>query len=122
MSFISDLKNKIIESGYEVSRDEAIRLLSEDLGELCAAANEIREKFHGNNFDFCSIVNARSGRCSENCKYCAQSSYYHTGAPEYKLLPRRGTDFRSHPQAQKGDETFRLPFGRTSEPGTVRQT
>ena len=85
MSFISDLKEKVL-SGYEVTRDEAIRLLNEALNELCDAANEIRKKFHGDDFDFCSIVNARSGRCSENCKYCAQSSYYHTGAPEYKLL------------------------------------
>ena len=63
MSFIQELKEKVL-SGYEVTRDDAIRLLSEDLGELCAAANEIRKKFHGKNFDFCSIVNARSGRCS----------------------------------------------------------
>ena len=85
MSFIQELKEKVLD-GYEINREEAIRLLSEDLQELCDAANEIREKFHGDDFDFCSIVNARSGRCSENCKYCAQSSYYHTGAPEYKLL------------------------------------
>lgn len=86
MSFVDDLKKKVLQ-GYETTRDDAIKLLSEDLDELCTAANELREKFHGDNFDFCSIVNARSGRCSENCKYCAQSSYYHTGAPEYKLLP-----------------------------------
>ena len=85
MSFVLEIKNKVLE-GYEITREEALRLLDADLQELCDAANEIREKFHGNDFDFCSIVNARSGRCSENCKYCAQSSYYHTGAPEYKLL------------------------------------
>ena len=85
MSLIQELEEKVL-GGYEITREEAVQLLSEDLQELCDAANEIREKFHGNDFDFCSIVNARSGRCSENCKYCAQSSYYHTGAPEYKLL------------------------------------
>ena len=86
MSFVQELKNKILNDGYEITREEAIQLLDADLDELTAAANEIREKIHGNDFDFCSIINARSGRCSENCKYCAQSSYYHTGAPEYKLL------------------------------------
>ena len=85
MSFIENLKLKVLQ-GYEITREEAIKLLSEDLDELTKAADEIRKKFHGDDFDFCSIVNARSGRCSENCKYCAQSSYYHTGAPEYKLL------------------------------------
>ncbi len=86
MSFVQELKNKILNDNYVTTREDAIKLLDADLDELTTAANEIREKLHGNNFDFCSIINGRSGRCSENCKYCAQSSYYHTGAPEYKLL------------------------------------
>ena len=85
MSFVLEIKNKVLE-GYEITREEAVKLLDADLDELTKAADEIRKKLHGDDFDFCSIVNARSGRCSENCKYCAQSSYYHTGAPEYKLL------------------------------------
>ena len=86
MSFVQELKNKILNDNYVTTREDAIKLLDADLNELTTAANEIREKLHGKNFDFCSIINGRSGRCSENCKYCAQSSYYHTGAPEYKLL------------------------------------
>lgn len=86
MSFVQELKNKILNDNYVTTREDAIKLLDADLDELTTAANEIREKLHGKNFDFCSIINGRSGRCSENCKYCAQSSYYHTGAPEYKLL------------------------------------
>ncbi|MCQ2105407.1 MAG: biotin synthase BioB [Fibrobacter sp.] len=86
MSFVQELKSKILNEDYVTTREDAIKLLDADLDELTSAANEIREKLHGKNFDFCSIINGRSGRCSENCKYCAQSSYYHTGAPEYKLL------------------------------------
>lgn len=86
MSFVQELKNKILNEDYVTTREDAIKLLEADLDELTSAANEIREKLHGKDFDFCSIINGRSGRCSENCKYCAQSSYYHTGAPEYKLL------------------------------------
>ena len=54
--------------------------------ELCAAANDIREHFCGNNFDICTIINGKSGKCSENCKYCAQSAFYNTNIETYPLL------------------------------------
>lgn len=50
------------------------------------AANAIREHFCGNVFDLCTIINGRSGKCSENCKYCAQSAHYSTAVEEYPLL------------------------------------
>jgi biotin synthase len=52
---------------------------------LLAAASDIRERFKGRTISLCGIVNAKSGRCSENCKFCAQSSHYKTGAPSYPL-------------------------------------
>lgn len=59
------------------------------LDNLCKAANEIREYFCGNEFDICTIINGKSGRCSEDCKFCAQSISYKTKVDEYSLL---GTD------------------------------
>lgn len=56
-----------------------------DLYDLLYTANRIRERHCGNKIKFCSIVNAKSGRCSEDCKFCAQSSHYNTEAPEYDL-------------------------------------
>ena len=83
---VKALTSKVL-SGGEITREEALFLYSQPLEELCESANEIRSKFCGNNFDMCTIINAKSGRCSENCKFCAQSAYNHTGAPQYSLLP-----------------------------------
>jgi biotin synthase len=57
-----------------------------DLWDLFAAACRIREKFRGVVVDVCSIVNAKSGACSEDCAYCAQSVHHETGAPVYPLI------------------------------------
>jgi len=76
-------------SGGQVDRDEALVLASAqnaDLVDLFAASNRIREHFRRNGVDICSIVNAKSGACSEDCRYCAQSSHYSTDAPVYPLI------------------------------------
>lgn len=73
--------------GTSATREEALRLYSAPLEELTDAANEIRKRFCGRDFDLCSIINAKSGRCSEDCKFCAQSSRYPTKCEEYPILP-----------------------------------
>lgn len=85
MNNISEFKQKVLNGG-KITREEAILLADAPLGELCAAADEIRERFCGNVFDMCTIINGKSGRCSENCKYCAQSAHYNTLCEEYPLL------------------------------------
>lgn len=85
MSIVQQLKSAIL-SGYQISKADALALCDAPLDELCDAANELREHFCGNAFDICTIINGKSGRCSENCKYCAQSSYYRTEIEEYPLL------------------------------------
>lgn len=72
----------------EISFEEALelsRLKGTKLMELFTVANEIREKHCGNNIDACTITNAKSGLCSENCKFCAQSAHYNTGIETYDL-------------------------------------
>ena len=87
MSLVNELKVRIL-AGGEISREEALQLFEEPVEEVARAADEIREKFCGNGFDICTIVNGKSGRCSENCKFCAQSAHYDTGCAEvYDLLP-----------------------------------
>lgn len=83
---MEELKKKILDGG-QASREEALLLADAPLEELVAAANEIRERICGNGFDICTIINGKCGRCSEDCKYCAQSVHYHTSCSEsYPLL------------------------------------
>ncbi|MBO7453901.1 MAG: biotin synthase BioB [Alphaproteobacteria bacterium] len=82
---IGKLKQKVMQGG-EISKDEALRLVEADLEELCRAANEIRRKFCGDEFEICTIVNAKSGKCSENCKFCAQSAHYKVDVEKYPLM------------------------------------
>ena len=73
--------------GIAVSREEVFLLAKErDKQALFHAAGEIRDRRAGRHFDTCSIINARSGRCSENCKWCAQSAVFSTHIDEYELV------------------------------------
>lgn len=74
-------------AGKGASREEAEWLAEyPDLDKLCDAANEISRRWQGSNVDSCSIVNARSGRCGEDCKWCAQASRHNTGCETYNFL------------------------------------
>lgn len=59
-----------------------------DIYDLFVMANRVREKFRGNKVDLCSIINAKSGACPEDCSFCAQSAYSKTGAGVYPLISK----------------------------------
>ena len=83
---LESIKEKAL-AGETVSREEAMFLAEyPDLDKLCDAADEICRRHHGNRVDSCSIVNARSGVCSEDCKWCAQSVHHNTGCEIYDFL------------------------------------
>ena len=79
-------------AGGEISRTEALWLFSlessADILDLLAWANRLREHFSGKKIHLCSIVNAKAGACPENCKFCAQSSFYQTDAPRSGFIDR----------------------------------
>ena len=85
MTTIKEYQNKVLHNRL-LTKEEAMQLVDAPLEELCKAANEIREHFCGNAFDICTIINGKSGKCSENCKYCAQSAFYDTNVESYPLL------------------------------------
>lgn len=83
------IAEKIISGERLKPSDDVEFLLTTQLEELQAGAQLIQQKFCGNRVDLCTIINGKSGRCSENCKYCAQSARHHTGVDEYDFLPTK---------------------------------
>ncbi len=79
-----------IMAGGSVDRDEALWMFhlesQADVTDLMSAANRLREHFKGNKIHLCSIVNAKAGGCSENCKFCSQSAAYTTESPRYGFI------------------------------------
>ncbi len=74
-------------NGYRIKRTDDLNFfINCNLEQLCAGANRIRSSLCGNKINLCSIINGKSGRCSENCKFCAQSAHYCTGITEYNFL------------------------------------
>lgn len=75
-------------AGRRITREDDLSFfLTCDLNELCEGADRIRAHFIGDKVDLCSIINGRSGRCPEDCKYCAQSAHHHTDCEVYDFLP-----------------------------------
>ncbi len=85
---IKELKERVLQGG-EITRLEAEWLIeSADAEELYSAASEISRAMASRRFDMCSIINARSGSCSEDCHWCAQSAHYSTGVECYDLVAK----------------------------------
>ena len=77
-------------NGRRITREDDLSFfLTCDLDALCKGADQIRAHFVGDKVDLCSIVNGRSGRCPEDCKYCAQSAHHHTQCEVYDFLPEQ---------------------------------
>lgn len=88
MKNIIELSEKVINGG-KLREDEALAILKAKGSELSlffAGAHRIKEHFLGDKIDLCSIINAKSGRCAENCSFCAQSAHSRTDAPVYPIV------------------------------------
>lgn len=101
------IKDKII-NGIDITYNEALSLINAPFDELLNCADEIREHFCKNIFDVCSIINAKSGRCSEDCKFCAQSAHYKTDISEYPLLDKDKIVKEALYMAEKGVLRFSI--------------
>ncbi|WP_346353422.1 biotin synthase BioB [Azotosporobacter soli] len=85
------LGEKVLEGGT-LKEEEALQLAAvpyEDLPFLLAMADRIRQEFVGAEVDLCAIINGRSGKCSEDCRFCAQSAHYGAQVKVYPLLEKQ---------------------------------
>lgn len=77
-------------AGGAIDRGDALWLIglsdSADIFDLVSWGNRIRTHFRGNQIHLCSIVNTKAGGCTENCKFCAQSSFFKTESPRHGFL------------------------------------
>lgn len=108
VEIIEEFKNRILNGG-ELTEEEVYQLSElKDSETLRKAAGEITRALCKPNFDSCSIVNARSGRCSENCKWCAQSAHFKTGCETYDMVSEDDCMASARQNAANGVKRFSL--------------
>jgi biotin synthase len=83
---LQKLAEEIIAGRRLTRQDDLSFFLTCDLQELQEGADMLRKYFCGDKVDLCTIINGKSGRCGENCKYCAQSAHNKTGIEEYPFM------------------------------------
>ncbi|MEJ2744807.1 MAG: radical SAM protein [bacterium] len=92
----------IMHEKSNLTREEALDLLHAPLDDLLFEADRLRQSSFGNRVDLCAIVNAKSGLCAEDCKFCAQSARYRTGAVVHPMLGKEEILARSHRAKEMG--------------------
>ena len=100
---------KKILGGVPISREDAL-LIAEisgpDIFNLFASANRIRQHFRDNTVGLCSIINAKSGACPEDCSFCAQSSKNRASTKIYPLIKKKVLFEKATSAAKSGVKRF----------------
>lgn len=107
-SAIDELKKRAVQA-KDIGIEDALILYELGMKSpflLMAAAAKIREHFKGNKVNLCGIVNAKSGLCSEDCKFCAQSAHYCTDIPEYPFIGKAGIVEKARQAKTSGAHMF----------------
>jgi biotin synthase len=90
MEILNNLAERVV-SGEKLTKEEGLQILSipdELVMELVEEASKVREYFFKNQMEFCSLINAKNGACTEDCSFCAQSSHYKTPINAYGLVSK----------------------------------
>ncbi len=98
-----------IKNGNDIDFDLAYDLATKtNSGELFEAADHLRQYLHGKGFDLCSIINAKSGKCSEDCRFCAQSAHYEADIETYDSIDAEEALFQAEDNEKHGVKRFSL--------------
>jgi biotin synthase len=99
---------KVLEGGTISFEEAEVLLRTNEIGMLAECANTITRTFNGDRVDIETLVNAKSGRCPEDCSFCAQSSFYDTGIKKYPLLSKEELSERAKQAKEAGAASFCL--------------
>ena len=129
MNNIRQFEEAVLSCSPLDGRDAArlVELSEAEPWELFHSANRIRERFKGKTISLCSIVNARSGACSEDCAFCSQSAGHKTGVPAYGLLSAEKMLDAARAAAASGSDCFGIVTsgkgpGSEKDISTIRET
>ena len=89
MQTIREVGEEVLRTGQGISKETAYCLLEipdSEILYLAHVANQVRGRFMGKKVDLCTLINAKSGRCSEDCSFCSQSKHHSTGVAEYEFI------------------------------------
>lgn len=108
-------------AGGQLTEAEALDLITasgNDRFTLFLAASRVKEHFVGTKVSLCSIINAKSGRCPENCAFCAQSAHHCTDVPVYDLVDEESLVAGAKAAEQNGSVCYGIvTSGTTIKPG-----
>lgn len=126
-SLPQELIRPLLSGGFlsDVACDRLLAALPEaagpELEAFAAAASAVRRARLGSAVSLCAIISAKSGRCGENCAFCAQSGHYATTAPEYPLLAPERIVAAAAAMAERGVTRFGLVVSGRALPAAERE-
>ena len=108
-SGLRKVENKLIK-GQRIVFEEVMELINGDFDdqELFSVADKLCKENMGYKVDLCTIINAKSGKCSENCKYCGQSGHYNTEVKSYELITVDEILTRARENEKEGVHSFSI--------------
>lgn len=108
---VTETAEKILDDCHHIPEGTALALANlpeSETFDLIFAANKIRQRFKGDKVFACAITNAKSGKCSENCAYCAQSKFHKTNIQTYTLMSEEELVSRAEQMAAEGATEYSM--------------